>query len=268
MNWRIISDGALSGFENMAIDEAILKEVEKGLSPPTIRLYRWSPHCISLGKHQDPSQELNLDRIANSEIHFVKRYTGGRVVFHAEELTYSVIAPQSVAKWGDKLASTYEEISLWLLQGLAPLHPEFSLERGDVVVKSPKNQVAQACFASTAKSELVLTGKKLIGSAQRRTRKSFLQHGSILVGQEHEKVVEYLNLDVEQKAIYFENLKSNSISTQEVGILLNPEELQSQLLDSFFTLDIGVKLGALSDAEQALSQELSSMHQSYFKELL
>lgn len=266
MKWRLISEcEPLSGFENMARDEAILKHVEDGESPPTIRLYRWSPSCLSLGKHQNPEVELNITAIKRDQIHFVKRYTGGRMVYHAEELTYSVIAPIKVASWGLTLQKTYNEISTWLLSCLSQFGEDFSIEKGDLVVKSQKSQVAQACFASTAKSEVVLGRKKLIGSAQRRTRKAFLQHGSILVGREHEKVTQYLNLSDNESLDYLTNLKKNSISLAEIGIKISPIELQSKFSHYFENHSMGVHLGDYTPEEKGIMSKLSKKHRDEYE---
>lgn len=265
MKWRLISDSEpLTGFENMARDEAILKQVDLGESLPTIRLYRWSPYCISLGKHQNPEHELNLDKIKEAGIHFVKRYTGGRAVFHSEELTYSVIAPNDVASWSGKLQTTYDEISHWLLECLRPLGGDFSMERGELVVKTPRNTVAQACFASTAKSEVVLQGKKFIGSAQRRSKNAFLQHGSIIVGKAHEEMSEYLNLQEGEKSKYEKNLSQNSLSLTEVGILMNATELQKHFEQQILNLDINAANMSYSSEEEKIIRERVKLHESFF----
>lgn len=265
MKWRLIIDNKpLTGFENMARDEAILNQVDLGESLPTIRLYRWFPYCISLGKHQNPKHELNLDKIKQAGIHFVKRYTGGRAVYHSEELTYSVIAPNDIASWSAKLQTTYDEISKWLLECLRPLGGDFSMERGELVVKTPKNAVAQACFASTAKSEVVLQGKKFIGSAQRRSKNAFLQHGSIIVGKAHEEMSQFLNLQEGEKSEYEKNLSQNSLSLTEVGILMDSTELQKHFTRQLLNMNLNAEIMAYSSDEEKIIKERVKLHESFF----
>ena len=264
MRWRVISDKTpLSGAENMARDEAIFKMVEEGISPPTIRLYRWKPSCISLGKHQEIEKELNLSSVRSQNIDIVKRYTGGRAVLHSNEVTYSVMAKNDVAAWSTKLQETYTEISSWLVQSMSSLSDELTLEKGELVVKTPRSEVAPACFASTAKSEIVFSGKKLVGSAQRRTRSAFLQHGSILVGPEHLEIAKLLKLGEASVSEYQANLKNNSCSFQEFGIDIYSEELQNILNQGFLKLFGLDENATYLDEEIVLTEKMKIKHELF-----
>lgn len=219
MTWRFLSDTdpteGLSGARNMAIDEAILAGVEAGNSPPTVRVYGWAPACISLGHSQDPARELDLERVAAMGFDVVKRATGGRAVLHIDELTYSVIARADAAPWCETQALSYRAISQAVAEALAGAGFGVTLDRGYPVEKPQGLKAMTPCFSSTARSEVVFGDRKVVGSAQRRTRDAFLQHGSILVSREHRRIVECLRLDEEKRAGYLDVLDKNAISLSE-----------------------------------------------------
>jgi lipoate-protein ligase A len=216
MIWRILSESdpslGLSGARNMAIDEAILAAVEAGHSPPTLRVYGWSPPCISLGHSQDPAHELDLAAVAERGYDLVKRATGGRAVLHIDELTYSIIARADAEPWCLTQALSYREISQAVARALSASGFGVTLDRGYPVERPQALRAMTPCFASTARSEVVFGDRKVVGSAQRRTRGAFLQHGSILVSRRHRDIVACLKLDAEKRAGYLDILDRNSVS--------------------------------------------------------
>lgn len=200
----------------MAVDRAILAEVEAGNSPPTLRLYGWNPPCISLGHSQKAEDELDADAVAAAGFDVVTRPTGGRAVLHIDELTYSVIAPFDAAPWCATQAQSYRVISQALAQVLAQEGVGVSLDRGYPVEKPQHLRAMTPCFSSTARSEVVWGERKVIGSAQRRFRSAFLQHGSILVSEGHRRIVECLRLDGERRKQYLEILDRNAVSLERI----------------------------------------------------
>lgn len=216
MIWRVLADSdpavGLHGARNMALDEAILAAVEAGQAPPTLRVYGWSPACISLGHSQDPSHELDLEAVADRGYAIVKRATGGRAVLHIDELTYSVIARSDAAPWCATQAASYRFISQAVAQALSAAGLGVTLDRGYPVEKPRELRAMTPCFSSTARSEVVFGDRKVVGSAQRRTREAFLQHGSILVSKRHRDIVACLRLDAGKRAGYLEVLDRNAVS--------------------------------------------------------
>src|SRR5262249_61437229 len=93
--WRWIDSGEGSPAWNMALDEAILDAVAEGISPPTVRLYRWESPSISIGKFQLAARGLDLAACAARDIPVVRRPTGGRAVLHWSDQTFSIILPSS-----------------------------------------------------------------------------------------------------------------------------------------------------------------------------
>ncbi len=158
----------------MAIDTALLDRARRG-GAPVLRLYRWQPHCLSLGRHEPALRRYDPARIEALGLDVVRRPTGGRAVWHANELTYSVSGPVALLGSLREAYTTIHEFLAVALQRLgvpATLAPRpfvsATLDRG-------------ACFSTPAGGEIVVRGSKLVGSAQVRRDAGLLQHGSILL---------------------------------------------------------------------------------------
>lgn len=166
MKWRLLELQTYDGFTNMAIDEAILKSVEKNQSDPTIRFYKWKPGCISLGYRQLIS-DIDLETCDQHSINVVRRLTGGRAVFHQEtDLTYSIIIPEK----------------------LLPLNYQFKIKKSheflcNFLVKALKNLGVNSTIYNV--NDIKVNNKKISGSVQNpipaQGRKVILQHGTFLV---------------------------------------------------------------------------------------
>jgi lipoate-protein ligase A len=170
--WRLIDSGVLDGSENMAIDEAILEAHMRGMTPPTLRFYRWKSPTLSVGYAQSYSPEEIL-ACEKAGVSWVRRPTGGRAVFHGDELTYSVVVSADYGVSGS-IQGTYRQISQALVTGLQLLGVEAALKPG-----SQKGASGRACFAATTQADLGYREHKLVGSAQLRRGGCLLQHGSI-----------------------------------------------------------------------------------------
>lgn len=264
MRWRILTDGiraqGRSGAWNMAVDEALLAGVESGESLPTLRVYGWSPACISLGHSQRAAKELDFARVRDSGYDVVVRATGGRAVLHIGELTYSIIAAPDSEAWCESQAMSYRTISQAVAQALAEAGFGVSLDRGYPVEKPQDLRAMTPCFSSTARSEVVWGDRKVVGSAQRRLRGAFLQHGSILVSRDHRKMVDCLNLDPDKRVRYLEILDRNAVSLEEA---LERPLRWSELADGFenrFAAVLGIDAdhAALTPREAARAEELAA----------
>ncbi len=266
MNWRCLNSGSQTGEQNMAHDEAIFAEVEKGFSPPTIRIYGWQPACISLGYAQDPQKELNLSAMVEAGIDWVKRPTGGRAVLHIEEFTYAVIAPLHVTPWCLSRESSYRKISEALIYALDFAGLEM-LDREGASEKPGGPKAMTPCFSSTAKSEVTWQGRKFVGSAQRRSRHVFLQHGSVLLSQKHEQLVKYLQINQDQRSVYAEHLRNHAVTLEEIaGRPILFQDLAKDFLHRFTTyLELPYKESDLTEREKALAESLVKK-QHYLKQ--
>lgn len=179
--WNLLLHGALPASYNMAVDEVLLDRVTDPSCPPTtfLRFYQWKRPTLSLGFSQKASRVVDFAFCEARGIDLVRRITGGKAVLHDQEVTYAVISNDSLFFPGNDIATTYERIALALSSGLDRLGIKTTLASG---VPSPlRSASTPSCFATANHFEILCQGQKLVGSAQRRTRRGFLQHGSILL---------------------------------------------------------------------------------------
>ena len=169
----------LPGAENMALDQALLDEAER-TGRAFLRLYRFDPPCLSLGRNEPARQRYDASAITHLGIDVVRRPTGGRAVWHEHEVTYAVAAP--LAAFGS-LRGAYREIHRRLAAALRVLGAPATVAAGRAASLD-----GGPCFATSVGGEVLLSGKKVIGSAQLRLGCAFLQHGSILLGGTQEMV--------------------------------------------------------------------------------
>jgi lipoate-protein ligase A len=185
-SWRWLSPRTADGATHMAMDQAVAACADQ-VGRPTVRIYQWTPYCISLGFHQN-ADILDLPRCKREGIDVVRRPTGGRAVFHAEEWTYAAVFP---AGWAgaNKLETIYQKIGEGLVQGLNRLGVPAKMEMRPLDMHTHyQSELASSCFSAAAKHEIVADGKKLVGSAQRKFSTAILQHGSILTGDAHARL--------------------------------------------------------------------------------
>ncbi|HLZ44216.1 MAG TPA: hypothetical protein VKQ05_00890 [Gemmatimonadales bacterium] len=156
----------------MAIDEGLLEKVARD-GGAYLRFYRWNPPTLSLGRNQP---------ITISGVPIVRRPTGGQAVWHDDEVTYAVVAP--IESFGS-LRKAYCEIHTRLARALRSLGADAALAPAHPPIRPSAHP--SSCFAFPVGGEILVHGKKLVGSAQVRRRNAFLQHGSILLGgsQQH-----------------------------------------------------------------------------------
>jgi len=162
--------------DHLPLDEVLLESTSNGISPPTLRLYAWSPPCLSLGYAQ-PSSQVDIHLIQDLKWDIVRRPTGGRAILHTDELTYSVTAPLDNPHFAGGVLESYEHISQGLVKALENL--QLNIETQPEVKLSNPEREQPICFELPSSYEITAGGKKLVGSAQLRRRGGVLQHGSL-----------------------------------------------------------------------------------------
>ncbi len=193
--WRFIFTGASDAFLNMALDEAISHSCERGHALPTLRLYLWKPPGISIGYFQTMGKTVDLTKCKRSNVDVVRRMTGGRAVLHENEITYSLCACcEDYPELGPNTQETYQRISFALVESLKALgiQAEWVKPQRDRIALTDSSSVSKPCFVSNSRYEITVGGKKLIGSAQKRQKSSFIQHGSIPLGNGKACLPEFL----------------------------------------------------------------------------
>ena len=231
MIWKFINTGYNDGKFNMDFDLDLVKNFS---GVPVLRVYRWEPYCISLGANQQPNS-IDQEKSLFAGFDIVKRPTGGRAILHAEELTYSVIYPISVENTPKQI---YREINLALLNGLVNFNPalnKIQLEHTQPHFPSfYKDTKSTLCFAVSAMNELNYDGKKVVGSAQRKIGDIILQHGSILCGAFHKRIVDYLDLPSEKaKEIKNEINRTTTELETILGEKINYDQLAQAIKKGF-----------------------------------
>ncbi|NQT83167.1 lipoate--protein ligase family protein [bacterium] len=192
--WRLLVDSAEEAFMNMAVDEAVLMHCIAGKSAPTLRFYEWEKPSISIGYAMDAEAEVNLPLCRERDVPVVRRMTGGGLVFHKCDITYTVIFPddsacEQAAKSGRRLSvlESYRLVNLALAEGLREAGVTTSLlgrEEGKGGGSRPGGNV---CFSNPTVYDILHNGRKLAGSAQRRKKEWVLHQGSMLFSSDFVK---------------------------------------------------------------------------------
>ena len=163
-SWRLLVHGTASPARNMAIDEALLREVRN----PVLRIYEWNVPAVSLGYFQPAA-------LAPRNRPFVRRYTGGGLVDHAHDVTYTIVLPRAHPWMKLSMPESYRHIHSGVQSALAACGIESELTPAAHPIES------EASFAKPVKFDIVANDRKLSGAAQRRTREGLLHQGSILL---------------------------------------------------------------------------------------
>ena len=248
--WRLIDTGALDGAGNMAVDEALLACFDPKESLPVLRLYGWNPPAFSLGRYQHAAAVLDLARCSEQGIRVVRRITGGGVIYHAEELTYSIVcAPRHIPQVRT-VKESFERLCGFLLltyRTLA-LDARFAVEHK---YEHAKLGVREAfCFAGKEEYDIIVNGRKIGGNAQRRRKETIFQHGSIPLRSRVAEALEFLRVKPS-------GLEQSTASLAELGVVITAEELKDIVLASFReSLDVDLSPAALTLQESGIADAL------------
>ena len=224
--WRLIVTTPLSGAENMAIDEALLRSFDPILSPPVLRLYGWNPPALSLGRFQKAAEVLDLERCRDDGIAVVRRMTGGGVIYHADELTYSLVCAPAQIPPASSIKDSFRVLTGFLLA----FYRGLGLDAGYAVDALPEGsrlgERTAFCFAGKESFDILVNGRKIGGNAQRRQKNVIFQHGSIPL---HNRAATGLSYMREQAPEHVEW----TASLAEYGITADRETLQHEIAAAF-----------------------------------
>ncbi len=197
MQLRLVETGSKDAFTNMAIDEAIMR-LQGRIGKPTVRFYGWKPSAISIGYFQSLKEEVDLEKCKQLGVDFVRRITGGGAVFHEDELTYSFFCSEDSNIVAKNILDSYNKICNSLVLGFSKLNLDAKFV--------PLN-------------DIIVNGKKISGNAQTRRNKAVLQHGTILMGVDVEKMFSLLLVpDEKLKGKLIESVKQRVTSIEnELG---------------------------------------------------
>ncbi len=173
--WRLLDTGACHPYYNMALDEALL---QLSGETPLLRFYGWDPPALSLGYFQNASG-FDLEELRARGFVLLRRPTGGGAICHWGEFTFSVITgPRHGLALGSTIEERYERVHGAVIGALQNLGVRSQLRGGELA--SPfSGSEDKFCFNRIIGCDIVAGGKKLAGSAQKKTPQGFLQHGSV-----------------------------------------------------------------------------------------
>lgn len=255
-DWRLLPFECLPASENMAADEAIFLQSQRQSSPPTIRFYTWLAPAVSIGYFQQINRDIDLAACRKRAIDLVRRPTGGKAVFHEHDLTYAVVGQQQRDGFPADILETYRIISRCLIAGLHGLGVDAVMaEEGRALPEIPAKA---SCFSAPSRYELLVKGRKICGSAQVRSRGSFLQHGSLLLDFDPLRTGEVLLPQQDGRDRQILHLRQSVTSLSEEGVSLPNIEALWRTMKAGFEAALNVRLeeGVLTGAEAALKERL------------
>ncbi|MFO7991600.1 MAG: biotin/lipoate A/B protein ligase family protein [Thermoplasmata archaeon] len=231
------------GPTQMATDEALLRSFDEGGSPPTLRFFRFKPSAITVGYAQDIPDVIDVDRCDEKGIPFVRRITGGGTVYHDYygEITYSIVT--------DRPSGSIEDSFHHLLTPIIDTLIDYEL---DAVFK-PYN-------------DILVGGRKISGSAQRRGRKGMLQHGTLMYATDLKTLSEILILD--EKKLRAKGAKNflDLVTTMEDELGYRPEvdELIEDMKGEYQRyFDVKNIESGLTEKEEELVEFYKERYRSY-----
>ena len=226
--WRLLKTENISAAKNMAIDRAVLVANSKGKSPPTVRFFTWKPSAISIGYFQSLEEEVDLDICKKLGVDYVRRITGGGAVFHDDELTYSIVISENHPKIPKNIMESYGRICGAIINGLDYLGIESNYK--------PIN-------------DIIANSKKISGNAQTRKFKTVLQHGTVLMDVDVEKMFSILKVpnekirdklisDVKERVTSVKHVLGRDVSFSDAAEAMKTgfeEEFRVKLVDGKLT---------------------------------
>ncbi len=235
MKTLAIRDSAGNGFYNMAADMCSAKLIEAGKASAIFRTYSWEPHCLSIGRFQEPEKEADMARLLGDGYHIVRRPTGGRAVWHGDELTYCLTASEDHPLVSGGISESLGKVASILISALHSVGIPAQMNSREREL-SRAGRGFNPCFTSHGRFEIMTPdGRKMVGSAQARIRGVFLEHGSILFTNQQTMALDYLPAGADPRAAEeMRTILRNSVGTlREYQPRISPEQLADALHHRF-----------------------------------
>lgn len=256
--WRLVVDGPRDAYMNMAIDEAVFTRTRTEHYRPTLRFFQWEKPSISYGYAVAVEKELDIHYCQSNGIQIVRRITGGGVVFHKCDITFTIVFPENLVPDTGSVLSSYKFINDTFIAGLK----NFGIDGGfyDLSEQSEEKSGGEnVCFIKPTKYDVVYEGKKLVGNAQRRKKGYILNHGSLLFSNDYKKMLPCLKVPnpekMAQMATTIESLAGKGTTRQAVIDAL-VEGLAKKLNVQF--VEEKLSSGELEQAEQYAREKYST----------
>ncbi len=185
--FRLILDPPRSATLNMGVDEMLMESQESHENFPTIRFYSWEQPAYSIGYFQnikDIKKRFDLER---AEIPVVRRITGGGLVPHGIDITFSITAKSDYPFFKGEVKDSYLKVNEAVRTGLQAILPKIDYANcKDIPPKRAGSD--RICFEAPSCYDLLLNGKKITGSSQRRKNNSILHQSSVFLDVEKKEI--------------------------------------------------------------------------------
>ena len=251
--WRLIQGGPASGARNMAVDEALLVEMQ---GCPVLRFYNWSPYCLSLGYGQRCSV-VHRQGLAERGYALVRRPSGGGAILHAQEVTWCLVLPANHPLAAGSINEGYRRIAVVIRDAMKSLGIAALLREGDASQRTPS-----ACLETPAWHELVVKGRKLLGCARVQRRHGLLQHGSLpLAGDVAaiSAVLDYPDALAREEAARRLRNQAITLADASQGTAVDARRVSQAIVDAFRTShDLEFVESDLTTAEQERARILDA----------
>ena len=250
---RVLTMGASSGPMNRGMDEALAWLCR---DHAILRFYTWESPTVSIGYFQR-SDEIDLDACRASAVSVVRRPTGGRAVLHHRDLTYSLVLPLKAPWSGLSIAESCRRINSCFRRGLELLGVSAGLEAVSGRIGMAGHMPSPLCFSAVSRHEVVVGGKKVIGSAQRRFPETILQQGSILMDFDPAEIFPLFRRG--DRAAMADSLAGIGSLREALGCLPDRAEVEAAVVEGFADeMEVEFAPGTLDCDEIALSGQLAA----------
>lgn len=239
--WRFIDTGLASAEWNMAVDEALFKNYKES-DLPIIRFYGWQK-ALSVGRFSTTKNSIDLEKLNENKIACARRLSGGGILVHDDDLSYTIIIPRTFLE--DK---SVKESYFYLCLFLMNLYKELGLNREFAYESGLQSGRSNICLAGCEDYDIVIDGKKMGGNAQRYSKNVLFQHGSIPISID--KIV-FESLFLQESGL------KNAATLQELGVFVSYEMLSKMVIESFCkTFEADIEIDTLSANEEQSAKEL------------
>jgi len=232
--WRLLDTGTKDPYTNMSIDEALSQLIGDN-DAPILRFFDWNSPCISIGYSQKIHEVLNVKSCNEDNIVFVRRPTGGGVVFHGGNITYSAVLPRGIVK---DIYAGYDLVQENIRHGLKSLNNDVNLYRN-----IEKADLFGCCFTRPNYGDIMVGGKKLGGLAARRVKQRILYQGYLFAFNMYD-VGKYIKSKMD--------LDSGSVSVASMGRSIN--DVKNSIVANW---NGELRQSSITDEEEQLAVTLS-----------
>lgn len=229
---RVINDGPQTAAFNMAADRYLLDTIRDS-TLVVLRLYAWETPTISLGHMQKAEEVLDMAAMKKNGVGWIRRPTGGRAVLHWNDLTYSIVFSVRNSVMGSTVAETYRVISECLVNGLCKAGVNAAPHDSPLNTSLARSQIKLPCFLAPNRDEIMAGGRKLVGSAQKRTVNAVLQHGSIPFTADAYRLSEYTGTSVDDRLAEKQLFRAKCTDIGKCVPALTKEYLSRCLIEGF-----------------------------------